>query len=546
MQITEEDHGVLCRYTQAIYHLRDQLSQRRLMPVFGAGTSQSISLPNWSDLIVRIAADSRVNATALAGSSRSQASRVQIVFHHFRRQRLASFQSADPNVQGHESAFFERKVASEWRQIVHDCLYQSAIPVAEHPYLREYVAVVRDAPLTVNYNFDDSVQELLDLIPAGKTSDEPTRGFETIWEPTVQFRYQSAVIYHPNGFLPRQLYRGPSPQLVFLEDAFADQLIDAQRGHYSTLLSHYVRFTALLIGLSLEDVTLRHLLRQSTQNNPGHVHYYVAYCPSGYPSEGQQQAIRESNFSAYNLVTLFLSEHDLASLGRLIAAPATEFEATADELGLPPRYVYYLSGAVGVGKTSVLGHFKSLRSFDEWLDEKPAILHRASNTLTDNEKATVDEWINRQMRRRNFAIGRGSCQLCIVDRSPLDPIAFSSPRFADRARELREVYGAEPHRGPCHGTTILLEGHPATMFGRTVDRHKEGSVEYIQALQNRFRALWRLAPKGVLFIDTHDLTVNEVVRRVSRLVHLNSYQAANLGSVLDSVQSSGLTAEAAS
>jgi hypothetical protein len=541
LPIQDIDHGLLLRYPQAIYHMRDQLSLRRLMPVIGAGVSQSIGLPNWSDLIDRIAGDSRVDAVSLAERSRSQASRVQVVFHHFRRKRLTSIRAETSDPGSSEDVFFERKIASEWRQIVHANLYRSATTVDQHPYLSHYVGVIREAPLTVNYNFDDSLQELLDLHPpAVSGNDEPTRGFETVWDPTVQFRHQSAVIYHPNGFLPRELYRGPSPRLVFLEDSFADQLIDAQRGHYATLLSHYVRFTSLMIGLSLEDATLRHLLRQSTLANPGHVHYYVAYCGGDYPGEAQQRAIRESNFGTFNLVTLFLNAQEIASLGRLLSAQATDFEATTEELGLPPRYVYYLSGAVGVGKTSALAHFKSLRSFDEWLEEKPALLHRAADTLDNGEKLLVDEWINRQMRRRNFAIRRGARQLCIVDRSPLDPIAFSAPDYQKRARELREIYGSEPPRGLCSGMIILLTGNPTTMYGRTIERHKGGSVEYIRGLQETFAALWAIASSGVITVDTQDLTVDEVAKRVSRIVHLDGYVIADLSMVLAAVESSGI------
>jgi len=284
------------------------------MPVFGAGASQSIGLPDWNTLVKRIAEHPRVKAAATAAGTTSQASRVQLIFHHFRRSQLqAQAMAGTIPDENSVSISVERKIAHEWREIIHACLYSTAKPAVEHPYLREFVPVIRQAPLTVNYNFDDSLQQLLHRDTSADSQEAP--GYETIWEPTVQYRSASSVIYHPNGYLPREMHQNPSPSVVFLEDAFADQLIDAQRGHYSTLLSHFFRFTSLLVGLSLADPTLRHLLRQSAHANPGHVHYYVAYRDAGAtPEQWRDTAARDSNFETYNLVTLFLTDREIAAL----------------------------------------------------------------------------------------------------------------------------------------------------------------------------------------------------------------------------------------
>src|SRR5262252_1760453 len=79
---------ILRRYPRAVYHLRAQLHRGKLMPVFGAGASQSIGLPDWNTLVKRIAEHPRVKAAATAAGTTSQASRVQLIFHHFRRSQL--------------------------------------------------------------------------------------------------------------------------------------------------------------------------------------------------------------------------------------------------------------------------------------------------------------------------------------------------------------------------------------------------------------------------------------------------------------------------
>jgi hypothetical protein len=166
MQLAPVEEDVLRRYTRAVYHLRGQLSRKKLMPVFGAGASQSIGLPNWTDLVAKIADHPEVCARAVLERATSQASLVQLVFHHFRRSKLrAEVKAGRIEDEDSTSISFERKVAFQWREIIHSCLYASARDVATHPYLEAFVPVIKRAPLTVNYNFDDTLQILLSRAP---------------------------------------------------------------------------------------------------------------------------------------------------------------------------------------------------------------------------------------------------------------------------------------------------------------------------------------------------------------------------------------------
>jgi len=128
-----------------------------------------------------------------------------------------------------------------------------------------------------------------------------TRGYETTYKPNSQFQKDSGVIYHPNGFLPFTFEDGTSPEVVFSDDAFQDQLISAATGKYIHLSNHLFRNTCLLIGLSLEDSTLQSLLRQNAVTNPGHIHYIVQYTSPGVNDDAStMEAIFQSNFSSYN------------------------------------------------------------------------------------------------------------------------------------------------------------------------------------------------------------------------------------------------------
>lgn len=309
-------------------------------------------------------------------------------------------------------------------------------------------------------------------------------------------------------------------------------MIDAQRGHYSTLLSHLFRFTGLLIGLSLDDATLKHLLRQSAQATPGHVHYYVAYRdPAPATLSDEMRATASSNFETYNLVTLFLSGREIALLAELIAANDTEFSYITSQASVPKSFTFYLSGAVGAGKTSVLNQLKSINAIEEWLDERPPELDKASSELTSEEKVFVDNWINDQFKRRNNILSRSDFSISVVDRSPLDPIAFSGDSGAARARELAQVFSSQ---AICDGRVILMKGRPETMHARIAERHKSGSADYVNKLQQRFIGMWQ-HKTGVRVVETAHMSLADVTKKVARVIHMEDYEQTALNDELKSI-----------
>jgi len=243
-------------------------------------------------------------------------------------------------------------------------------------------------------------------------------------------------------------------------------------------------------------------------------------------------ASRESNFSTYNLVTLFLDDDGIRGLAELINMPAPQFAMHASELGLPRSYVYFLSGAVGGGKTSCLAHFKSLTTFNEWIDPKPELMLKPADGLSDSDRTVVDEWINKQFKRKSFLVRHAENEVCVVDRSLIDPLAFTPSHSRKvRACELADLYGVE---GAVEGEVILLVGIPQVMRGRIAERHKGGSEEYISSLQEAFRELWGMV-SSVRIVDTGDKAIYQVVKEVSRIIHLEQYLCTPVRSILERV-----------
>ncbi len=292
-----------------VLHMRERMDiDNRLGLCLGAGVSTDFNIPSWKELIKRIAEHEFVQGASLLAASESLTAQSQFLYQRYLQLRPVDSNDGDDILQA-------RRVGTEWMHIVHKSLYQNAKTsddeLKAHPYLWDLVPLIKKSVMTINYNFDDTVERVLYLhnTHSGVSNDE--KGFETVWQPSSQFRRNNGVIYHPNGFLPLQTIDGFSEQIVFMEQEFADQLVDIGAGHYVSLLNHLSNNTIIFLGLSLSDANLKHLLRVSARHNPGNFHYHVHWCPDNKPPEEEQDAIRKANFSIYNLVTLFLTTEEV-------------------------------------------------------------------------------------------------------------------------------------------------------------------------------------------------------------------------------------------
>lgn len=526
MPLQPVDRDLLRTHSRAVVHMRERLVARSLGLVLGAGVSKAVGFPAWGELVKRIAASAEVEGGHLiaASGNSSETAKTQMLLQHFRTKRLD--QLGVP-----ASARVLRKIHGEWRRIVQSALYES-VPrdvrtLAEsHPYLSSLIPVIARSPMTVTYNFDDMVERLLQL-ENGPREGEYGRRFESIWDAALQSRRDVSVIYHPNGYLPSNLLEHPSEHLVFSEDSFADQLIESMAGHHAPLLHHLARTTCCFIGLSLQDGTLRHLLRQSARINPGQYHYYVSWRRAEDVRDPEAEAlIRDANFDVYNLITLFLDDRELASLGRLLTSSETEFRRMAEEEGVELQYVYYLTGAIGAGKTSVLSYLGSLLTYEEWTEARHEVLGKPWPDLSSEEREEVDAWILRQFVNKNLALIDGGDGIMVVDRPPLDPLSFTSPGdLTDKACKMIGAFSpgcSQRHVVP--GQVIMLEGAPGELEARVIGRQKESDAAVISDLQTKLREIY----PGAVVVETSGASVHQVVKSVAQIIHLRRYEPIDL------------------
>ena len=228
---------LLKRAPKAITHLRAQRNRRRLGLIFGSGASSDLGFPKWQKLVQLIASHADVQATDLltqlmpvdraAAPVRSLASITQILFNRFRHRQITSKGLASPL-----TFLQEQQIKTEWLKIIHSNLYSGidaktrSNTIKKHKYLTAFLELIKTLPLTVNYNFDDTLEKMLLDARKGDESNS-TRGYEVVDRPAVQFQKDSGVIYHPNGFLPFVFEDGASSDVVFSDNSFQDELINA-------------------------------------------------------------------------------------------------------------------------------------------------------------------------------------------------------------------------------------------------------------------------------------------------------------------------------
>ena len=526
---------VLRQHARAIVHMRGQLKEHRFGLVFGAGIGQDIQLPSWEELVGRIANHPRVAGQdavkVTSGMDQSHTIGIQKLFEWYRSKNLAT------NSANHRDRLNKEKfIIADWRSIVVSCLYATVDPLVynpqaikqSHPYLGAYEDIIRASPVTINYNFDQTLQILLsDSISGLQPHALHQRNFRTISRGRVRSRRTSPVIYHPNGFLAQNLMES-TDQIVFTEESFADQLLDMNQHKEDFLLHHFSNMTCLFIGISLNDANLKHLLRQNASVNPGQCHYYVCFDEDGVLNTGAREAIRLANFQVYNLVTLFMGRQELAALGRLLSTQDDMLRQQAETLSVNLKYVFYMTGPMGVGKSTCLSHFYSATTLDEWTQERLPALAKDRNTLEPAERDAVDEWLRGEFYRKNWNLSEARFGVIVVDRPPLDPLAFTDIEdWRKKAQDLRKaIVRGKGRRSIQPGYVILLTGDPHELYARIIPQNKESSIKTLKEHQAFLEKIYEM--KGVRRIDTRFLSVSEVVKRVSSIIHLQEYEEADL------------------
>jgi hypothetical protein len=529
--------------------MRRQFREQRFALVLGAGVSVPFGVPQWEKYVNSIAADDRVDGLAqICDTSLSRKASLpyksQLLFQRFRDKWAAARGCSDL------SAADENQVVAEWMKTCASHLYPADCADIEgalkrHIYFESLLRLVKRTHLTVNFNFDDYLVRSLHV---RKDADDRERGYEIVTNPWPQTKRKDSVIFHPHGMVPAPstpLMEVPVDRFVFSEAGYAKQYVGGGAEETSFLLAHFARNTCLLLGCSLEDV-LRSVLIKGASMNPGNYHYYVQYLKPGEeaPSAEERKAISDANFKTFNVITLFLDDEQINALLDMVndkVVSRSQFKNLALQAEVPWHFKFYMTGPLGVGKSTSVGNFRNLSVLDEWMEPRPEILGKPWQDLSDEERIRADEWIARQFSLKNENMQQQSddeAGITLVDRPPLDPLAFSPKK--DRPKRAGELLNAIcPGRKwkVQDGAVILLLGEPYDLSVRVKATDRPDYTEdKLRQMQVDLKELYDF--QNVRPIDTRGMSAAEVAQRVAEVIHREPYQEAPLHDQLEKIEKS--------
>lgn len=275
-------------YSRAITEISHALKDGRLTLVTGAGVSIGAGIPSWKLLLIRL---------------------LESMMKKISNNYSMSLKGADPNefqkrygtsaiVLG---KYLKSNLGNEFLQELRDALYENN-PTTCNAIMAivDLARPQRDGkPLDsiITFNFDSLIEENL---------ENNNIKYRAIYYEGMRNTSRELPIYHVHGYLPRKGKLNKSNEIVFSEEAYHSQFIDAFSWSNLIQLNKLSQNTCLFIGLSVSDPNLRRLLDVANRKNPTKAlnHYIIKDIPN----------MGNKNDSIDDLA-LFLAEQDYNELG---------------------------------------------------------------------------------------------------------------------------------------------------------------------------------------------------------------------------------------
>lgn len=462
------------QFDRWIIHLVQRVQARRLSLILGAGASYDAKVPLWQSLVDGIAASIPEFSKSFGLHSKSNphpAYLSQIVFHRF--------SDLHGSVDQDAIEYGKLDVADKWAESIRSQLYQKVPSKIEdvlklHPYLRELASVAYKCSIVINFNFDDLlVESMRQVFEESKGTGSHRLPPQVIWQHDDVQRDNVTTVYHVNGLLPREKNKTRSERLVFTESSFADVLIDRESQFAESTMSHFLQNTLLLVGHSLEDASLKNILRACRQRRPANFHYFIYWVDAKKPSLSQdfRDDIFRANLEVYNLITIFMTTNQIKELcGLLAVTEESDIIEALNQIGITKqKYCYYVVGPVGAGKTTVLEGLRNFNTLEEWLGRTPGDMYKAHTDLTENEREAINGWIYSQLRMKNEKINLSGIGYHFMDRAPLDALAFSRNK-AEKKKKARQIEEAFSGIDFVSGEVVFVEASLGDLVHRNLRR----------------------------------------------------------------------------
>src|ERR1043165_9533710 len=159
---------VLKENARAVTAMRRAAQEHRFGLILGAGVSRGFKfkVPEWGELLNRLATHPKVEGTKVDAPNAPATSRADLMFRHFKSRVQRELDAAGPT----DEYVADRIARGEWRALIREILYENApLPeelAGQHPYLSEFLEIVLRSPLTITYNFDAYLEMMLAARPS--------------------------------------------------------------------------------------------------------------------------------------------------------------------------------------------------------------------------------------------------------------------------------------------------------------------------------------------------------------------------------------------
>lgn len=179
MDESDNKTKLIKQYCKAIIDMRQKVEDNELILCFGAGVSSSWKIPNWEELVSRIASNEQVKGEEFESLNLSLSSKVQALYEKFKKQERGKMKSS-------ENMFWEDHIRYKWMEIIRHELYKTHKEGdLKHPYMKEYIKIIKKSPVTINYNFDNLIEQ---CIKREQKADEWGTGVETVDKPSISLK----------------------------------------------------------------------------------------------------------------------------------------------------------------------------------------------------------------------------------------------------------------------------------------------------------------------------------------------------------------------
>jgi hypothetical protein len=449
--------------------------------------------------------------------------------------------------------FRELTAYIKWHKKIREAIYENvsndvAGISAGHPYIVSLAKFCIKCESTITFNFDN----ILDQV-AVSISPQDAIPPKTTWTLPPIDKVNFPYIFHINGLLPQNERQKTSERLIFTEDSFLRVLYGSETIN-NNLLSRFANNTFVLVGVSLSDHSLKSILATTAARSPGSIHYIVHWlnAPDAM-DEHQMDDVRKANFELYNLVTIFLTSDEIGPFLDLIQVGTDDhsrvgqdaldenFRDQINAYGLkqPVKYKYYIAGPVASGKSSLLENLRTFHTHEEWPEPTPIEMYMDHKLLSDSQRASIDQWVYRQLRIKNKRFSNAGPGVVVMDRAPLDLFAFSKNDDENQRKAEEIISEVEAETQLADGEVLLIMASPRCLLERQLGRGRipvsKGGISYDQeGLQLQKEQLRKIYPESHMY-NTDECNQVALARRAMRHILFEEYEPINLSAINRSI-----------